>query len=157
MSPQDFTKIRRPNGFNSGLESAVASRAKAELGLTLPYEPTQVSYEVPEKRATFTPQFIIKGWLVVQTIGRLTPADRQKYRLIKEQHPDLDLRFIFRSAGTHISSKSNTTYGLWATRYGYKWAVQSVPKAWLKEPVNAASKAVVASLSKNTRKKSVKV
>ena len=33
-------------------------------------------------------------------------ADRKKHLLIKEQHPELDIRFVFSRAGNKLSSKS---------------------------------------------------
>ena len=52
-------------------------------------------------------------------------------KLIREQYPDLDIRFIFSNAKARISKKSKPTYGMWCERYGYKYASKHVPKEWL--------------------------
>ena len=52
-------------------------------------------------------------------------------RLVKEQYPDLDIRFIFSNSKSRISKKSNTTYGMWCEKYGFEYADKHVPKEWL--------------------------
>ncbi|MQR02362.1 hypothetical protein [Glaciimonas soli] len=65
--------------------------------------------------------------------GRFLTADRQKHLLIKQQHPELDIRFVFSRSKTTISKTSKTTYGDWCLKYGFKYADKSIPDAWLKE------------------------
>lgn len=60
-------------------------------------------------------------------------------RLVKDQHPDLDIRFIFSNANARIAKKSPTTYSKWATDQGFKWAHKDLPEEWLKEPRNEKS------------------
>ena len=59
--------------------------------------------------------------------------DRQKMKLIKEQYPDLDIRFIFSNAKARIGKKSQTTYAMWCERYGFLWADKEIPQEWLKK------------------------
>ena len=70
--------------------------------------------------------------IFVETKGRLTTADRKKMKLIKEQHPNLDIRILFQR-DNFLYKGSKTKYSQWAESVGYIWAVgKEVPKAWLK-------------------------
>ena len=69
--------------------------------------------------------------------------DRTKHRLIREQYPHLDIRFVFSNANTKIGKKSATTYGLWCQRLGILYATRSIPQAWIDElPHRARMKAL---------------
>ena len=60
----------------------------------------------PQKVHTYTPDFYLpKQKIFIETKGLFTSADRQKMRLVKEQHPDLDIRFIFNNSN-HASVRS---------------------------------------------------
>ena len=48
--------------------------------------------------------------IIIETKGRFVTADRQKMLLVKEQYPDLDIRFVFSNPNSRISKKSKTTY-----------------------------------------------
>jgi len=64
--------------------------------------------------------------------------DRTKHRLIREQYPHLDIRFVFSNPNTKIGKKSATTYGLWCQRLGIPYATRSIPQAWIDEPPHRA-------------------
>ena len=63
--------------------------------------------------------------------GLFTSADRQKMRLVKEQHPEKDIRFIFNNSRARISKKSKTTYGMWCEKYKFPFADKHLPVEWL--------------------------
>ena len=69
----------------------------------------------------------------METKGRFVTADRKKHKLIKEQHPDIDIRFVFSNSKTRISKTSKTKYGKWCELNGFKYADKVVPDEWLKE------------------------
>ena len=81
---------------------------------------------------------LIKKRIFIETKGLFTTQDRQKMKLIREQHPNLDIRFIFSNSKTKIGKKSKTTYGMWCDLFGFKYhCIQStkkyLPDSWLKE------------------------
>jgi hypothetical protein len=118
-------------GFRSGLEEAIASELDTKQ-IEYKFEKLKLSYVKPQKIHTYTPDFyLIKNNIYIETKGYFTSQDRQKMRLIKEQHPDLDIRIIFSNSKTRISKKSNTTYGMWCDKYGFKYADRHVPEGWL--------------------------
>ena len=70
-----------------------------ERNISYEYEEHKVKYTVPERQATYTPDFYVTTrsgkLIIIETKGRFVTADRQKMLLVKEQHPDLDIRFVF--------------------------------------------------------------
>ena len=78
---------------------------------------------------------------IVEAKGAFNSQDRKKHKLIKVQHPELDIRFIFSNSKTKIGKKSLTTYGKWCDLNNFKYhCVQSTkipfPKEWLEEIKN---------------------
>lgn len=130
-------------GFRSGFEKT-ASDELEELGVDFTYEKTKIEYTKPAKKARYTPDFIIttrldgvtkkKRPLVIETKGRFLASDRQKHLLIQNQHPELDIRFVFQNAKSKIAKGSKTTYAMWAEKNGFQWAHKSIPHKWIDEP-----------------------
>lgn len=98
------------------------------------YEEYPIKYVKPEKAAKYTPDFVLPNGLIIETKGRFLTDDRQKMILIKQQHPDLPIRFVFSNSRQKIGKKSKTTYGMWCEKHGYPYADKVIPKAWLLEP-----------------------
>jgi hypothetical protein len=123
---------RRPDGKRSGLEAQVASQLD-KLGVNYTYEQEVIEYTKPESRHKYTPDFVLPGGagFIVETKGRFVTADRQKHKLIKEQHPEKDIRFVFSNPHQRISKQSTTTYAMWCEKFGFKYAKGFIPKEWL--------------------------
>jgi len=120
-------------GFRSGLEVRVAKELQAQ-GIPYTYEEDKIQYTKPSRLSTYTPDFRI-GNLYIETKGRFMVADRQKHILIKEQHPDIDIRFVFSNPKQRISKSSRTTYAMWCEKHGFLYAKESIPHQWLIEAV----------------------
>lgn len=120
-------------GFRSGLEERIASELRDAIGAAVPYEDTVINYTKPEKKAKYTPDFRLPNGIIVETKGRFVTADRQKHLLVKDQHPELDIRFVFSNPNARISKQSATTYAAWCEKHGFKYAKGSVPLAWIAE------------------------
>lgn len=123
--------------FKSKIEEDVASQLTA-AGVPWEYEARTLEFEFPARKAKYTPDFPV-GRIILEVKGRFghrgaNGADiRHRLVLVKEQHPDLDIRFIFQNSKLPIYKGSKTTYAKWADDHGFKWAEKIVPKAWLKE------------------------
>lgn len=120
------------NGYRSGLEEATAEDLKRR-GVFAQYEEVKIKYTKPSKASTYTPDFVLPSGLIIETKGRFVTADRQKHILIKEQHPDLDIRFLFQNSKARISKSSKTTYADWCRKHGFQFADKVVPDSWLSE------------------------
>lgn len=130
-----FAKARAL-GYRSGLEAKIARELDAK-GISYGYETLKIPFTPPLKERTYTPDVILPNGIIVELKGRFLTEDRQKHKHIKDQHPLLDVRFVFSSARTRLSKNSPTTYAMWAEKYGFPWADKAIPDEWLDEPEDA--------------------
>ncbi|AYJ85512.1 endodeoxyribonuclease [Sphingomonas paeninsulae] len=121
------------NGYRSGLEKRMADDLKSR-GVTFEYETLKVSYEVPSRQAKYTPDFILPNGIIIEGKGLFATEDRQKHLLVKAQHPELDIRFVFSRSTSPLYKGSPTTYAAWCTKQGFQFADKLIPSAWLLEP-----------------------
>lgn len=124
------------NRYRSGLERQVAAQLD-RLDLPFEYETQRVEYVRPAKPSRYTPDFVIttgSGKVIyIETKGRFDIDDRAKHRLIREQHPELDIRFVFSNSKNKISKTSKTTYADWCERYEFLFADKRIPQEWINE------------------------
>ena len=121
------------NGFRSGLEDAIADKLTSQ-GVGFSYEELVLAYVKPVSTHKYTPDFVLlSNGIVVESKGRFLLEDRKKHLLIKAQHPDVDLRFVFSNSKTRMSKRSPTTYGMWATKHGFLYADKLIPQEWINE------------------------
>lgn len=124
-------------GFRSGLEEAIAEDLTS-CGVGFSYEELVIRYVKPAKQSRYTPDFVLENGIIVESKGRYLTEDRQKMILIKQQYPQLDIRFVFSNSKTKISKRSKTTYGNWADKYGFPYADRLIPNDWKNEPADKA-------------------
>ena len=120
------------HGFRSGLEEALADQLRG-VGIEPAYETFSIAYVKPQRTAKYTPDFKLPNGIIIESKGRFMTDDRQKHLLVKDQHPDLDIRFVFSNPKQRISKTSATTYAMWCEKHGFRYAAKSIPEAWLKE------------------------
>lgn len=123
------------NGYRSGLEDKLSEQI-SDAGLEVIYERDKVTFSVPERQSTYTPDFFItteNGGFYIEGKGRWTVDDRQRHLLIREQHPNLDIRFVFSNANAKLYKGSPTTYAQWCDKFGFRYANKTIPPEWLKE------------------------
>lgn len=141
MARRTTSKARRHalmQGYRSGLEERI-SRQIVEAGLPLRYESEKIAYIWPAREAKYTPDFWLPsadGGFFIETKGRWTVDDRQKHLLVREQHPNVEVRFIFSNANAPLYKGSSTTYGQFCERHGFKFAHKNIPDEWLREGSN---------------------
>lgn len=123
-------------GKRSGFEIRTAERFQ-EQGVEAQYEPFTLAFREAEKTRSYTPDWLLPNGIIVETKGWFSPADRKKHLLIRESHPDLDIRFVFERAGSPILPNSKTTYAMWAKRHRFLWAEEHVPDEWLRAKPSA--------------------
>jgi len=139
---------RRTSNFRSGFEAKTA-QFLTRLGVEFEYESTKIEYM---KMATYTPDFILPNGIIVETKGLWTSEDRTKHLLIREQHPELDVRLCFQNARNKIRKGSKTTYAIWCDKKGIKYCDKTIPKSWLNthKSTRRVHPAVVAMPEQNT-------
>lgn len=116
--------------FRSGLEYEVAKQLDGE-GIAFEYEHRKIPYQ--RKPSTYLVDFELPNGILVETKGRFTSVDRAKHLLIKQQHPEYDIRFVFSRSSSKLYKGSTTTYATWCEKHGFKYADKEVPKEWLNE------------------------
>ena len=118
-------------GFRSGLEEKIAAQLRL-AGINPCYESRKLPYRVEETH-NYTPDFPVTKSLIIETKGRFQTADRMKMLKIKAQYPDIEFRFVFTNSKAKISKVSNTTYGRWCEKNGFKYADKLIPTEWIEE------------------------
>lgn len=86
-----------------------------------------------KKPSTYTPDIVLSNGIIVEVKGYFDAEDRAKHLLIKDQHPELDIRFVFQNSKKKIHKSSTTTYASWSTKHGFLFADKEVPLDWTKE------------------------
>lgn len=117
-------------GYRSGFEHKISEQLE-ELNIDPKYEQTVIKYTVPERQSKYTVDFTLPNGILVETKGRWTTEDRKKHLLVKEQHPELDVRILFQSSKTKIRKGSKTSYADFCDKHGIQWAEKKIPESWL--------------------------
>lgn len=135
ISESPARKRAKKAGYESDLEYQNALHLTA-LGVTVVYEPAnqKIHFLQPEKSRTYLPDFVLPNGILVECKGQFTLADRQKHVWIKQQHPELDIRFVLQNPNAKIRKGSNTTLAMWCEKHGFAWADKLIPKEWLPKP-----------------------
>lgn len=120
-------------GYASGIEHEISLQIELVTGQRALYEPLKIPYQ--RKVSHYTPDFLLPNGIFIETKGRFIAQDRTKHRLIKEQHPLVDIRFVFTNAKQKISKGSKTTYADWCDKFGFKYSEGSIPAEWFNEKI----------------------
>lgn len=129
-----YSKIGRHNSrtYRSGLEEKNIEYLKT-LRINPRYEEVYLEYTIPESVHKYTPDFVLPNGIIIETKGVWDAEDRKKHILIREQHPELDIRFVFSRSKTPIYKGSKTTYASFCEKNGIKFADKIIPEAWISE------------------------
>ena len=87
-------RISEDKELKSGLEEAIHIFLTSK-NVDFTYEGMKIVFSQPTKQKKYTPDFPIKKSFIVEAKGLFNSKDRKKHRLIKEQHPNYDIRFVF--------------------------------------------------------------
>lgn len=124
-------------GYRSGLEDKIAKQIEDE-GFDVIYEKEKIKYVVPSRQASYTPDFKIVlpdgAWFYVESKGIFNTQDRHKHLLLKDQHPDIQIRFVFSNSRSKIYKRSPTSYADWCNKHGFLYADKLIPQEWFKLP-----------------------
>lgn len=124
--------IAKQKGYRSGLEEAISQQLD-KMSIDGQYEQHKVLYVKPVTYHEYTPDFRLPNGIFVETKGRFVLEDRKKHLLIKSQHPELDIRFVFQNSKNKIRKGSKTTYADWCEKHGFKYADKAIPEDWVEE------------------------
>lgn len=129
-------QVALKHGFRSGLEDTVNESLKS-TGLTYGYETEVIEFIQPAMPRKYTPDFVMTkkagDKMYLETKGRWVMEDRKKFDWIFEQHPDIDIRFVFQNPNAKLYKGSKTTYAQYCDKKGWLWAKKEIPQVWLDE------------------------
>ena len=117
------------NGYRSGLEDDIAKDLK-DRGVEFEYEKLKVQWQLFENK-TYTPDFKLPNGIIIESKGRFVQADRKKHLIIQDQHPFLDIRFVFSNSRSKLYKGAKSTYGDWCNKHGFLYADKRIPDEWL--------------------------
>jgi hypothetical protein len=131
MARKRYTKTQaaKVKGYRSGLEVDLDESLK-QRGIDGEYEQHKIKYIKPATNHTYTPDFRLPNGIFIETKGRFVAEDRKKHILIKDQCPELDIRFVFQNSKNKLRKGSKTTYADWCVKYGFKYADKEIPTDW---------------------------
>lgn len=98
-------------------------------GIKADYEPIRVPYIL---ECTYVPDFRLSNGILLELKGELDIISRRKMLAVKQQNPQLDIRFVFMRASNKLRKGSKVTYAKWAEDHGFKWCEGYPPKEWFK-------------------------
>ena len=121
-------EVQRKNlvTFRSGLEKRIADDLTNQK-CKFKYEPLSVSYTITSK---YTPDFILDNGVIIEAKGFFRYLEQRMHRSIKEQHPELDIRFVFSNINSKVQ-RSKLTCGEWCEKHNFQYAQESVPIEWI--------------------------
>jgi hypothetical protein len=138
-------------GYRSGLEEKVGEQLK-KLKVNAEYESFKIPYIVPVINRTYTPDYLLPNGIVLELKGLFVLEDRKKHLLIKEQYPNLDIRFVFSNSRTKLRKGAKSNYGEWCKKHGFIYADKEVPHSWVKEKSKLKSINIVERLKQEQKK-----
>lgn len=107
------------------------------------YEKHKLPYVHPATNHTYTPDFVLANGIAVEVKGYLLMDSRKTLLLVREQHPDLDIRLVMNKATARVEGLKTLNLAQWCDKFGFEWAVGAVPGEWLAEkPIAKRVKAI---------------
>ena len=118
------------NRYRSNLEGSVAAYLEKQGGSFI-FEPKthRIGYEVPKK---YQPDFLLPNGILIEVKGWFKAEDQRKHRLIRQQHPELDIRFIFGKLKSKVQGGRYTCQE-WCEKYEFLYAESIIPNLWIHE------------------------
>jgi len=100
-----------------------------KAGVDYEYEAYRLPYVVERK---YLPDFRLPSGIFIEAKGYFKSADQRKHKLLKQQSPDIEVRFVFQNARGRVQG-SRLSCAAWCEKHGFLYAEGKVPKEWIKE------------------------
>ena len=98
-----FKKKNSTSNYRSGLEDTVIEDLQ-KRNINFQYEKKVVLYLKPSTKHKYKPDILLDNGILVEIKGYFTANDRKKHLLVKEQNPELDIRFVFGNSRNRIQA-----------------------------------------------------
>lgn len=139
-------RVHKGTTYRSGLEKKTAEwLEKNKVDYKYEDKERKIEYVIPSSVHSYLPDFILttsKGKeIYIETKGIWDYADRYKHLLIRQQHPTIDIRFVFTRSKQRITKRSRTTYAHICEGYGrgsfkgvrWRYSDRTIPIDWTNE------------------------
>lgn len=126
------SKSAGATAYRSGLEDKIAQQLESK-GVPVSFESYFLNYIKPQTSHKYTPDFVLPNGIIIESKGLFDVDDRKKHILIKEQYPDLDIRFVFSRSASKLYKGAKTTYADWCIKHDFQFADKIIPVSWLLE------------------------
>ena len=121
-------KIVTISKFRSDLEGQVADQLDKQC-VKYRFEPRWIRYQIEKK---YKPDFLLPNGILIEVKGWFKAEDQRKHKLIKEQHPELDIRFVFGKLKSKVQGGRFTCLE-WCEKYDFQYAESFIPNEWIHE------------------------
>ena len=121
-------KVQTSNKFRSDFEGLVADMLEKQY-VEYVFEPYRINYQVEKK---YKPDFILPNGIIIEAKGWFKTEDQRKHKLIKAQHPEIDIRFVFQRLKSKVQG-GRFTCQEWSEKYDFQFAEAIVPNSWIHE------------------------
>ncbi len=105
-----------------------------KAGVEFRYEQVRLPYTHPATDHHYTPDFVLPNGIVIEVKGFLLMDARKTLILVREQHPDIDIRMVLNRAGARVQGLKTLNLAQWCDKFGFPWAVKLIPEEWRNEP-----------------------
>jgi hypothetical protein len=120
---------KQKNQYRSKFEQKIADQLTKKK-IKFLYEPENIKYVMPESKHNYKPDFKLPNGIYIETKGKWDSDSRKKMALVKEQHPEIDIRILF-MRDQPIRKGSSTMYSDVCKKLGYQYAFKEIPTEWL--------------------------
>jgi hypothetical protein len=120
--------VQTSNKFRSDLEGQVADQLDKQC-VKYRFEPRWIHYQIEKK---YKPDFLLPNGILIEVKGWFKFDDQRKHKLIKEQNPELDIRFVFQKLNNKVQG-GRFTNKAWCEKYGFQFAEAIIPNSWIHE------------------------
>ena len=128
----------RKGGFSKRGDKSTRSNFEATIknnliksGVEFTYEELKIPYE---NKHYYKPDFCLHNGIIVEAKGLFLPEDRTKHLLIKKQHPELDIRFLFMRDQYLDNKTKKNRYSDWCKKNNFEYHIgDKIPDKWVKE------------------------
>ena len=114
--------------FRSGLEQRIADNLTGR-NCEYEYELMSVAYFIEHK---YKPDFVLPNGIIIEAKGYFRYKEQRMHRSIKEQHPELDIRFVFSNMNSRVQG-SRLTCANWCKKHNFLCSEKIVPHEWTKD------------------------
>ena len=120
--------MKTSNTYRSEFEEEVALQLVKQK-VKFEYESRKIKYFIEYK---YTPDFLLPNGIIIEAKGYFRLPQQRLHRMVRKQHPELDIRFVFQKLDSKLQG-GRFTCQEWCEKYDFKYAEKTVPEEWINE------------------------